>query len=97
MNLGAVPPELGGREIPSFFILWINVVRFMPSLAAAPVVPPITQPTDSSVLSIRAYSESLSVVPPRWKVVVCRGAELAGKGFGSKPSLDMMTARSMRL
>lgn len=31
-----------GREIPSFFILEINVVRFIPSRAAVPAAPPIT-------------------------------------------------------
>jgi hypothetical protein len=34
-----------GRKIPSFCILQIRVVRFKPSLAAAPFGPPITQPT----------------------------------------------------
>src|ERR1700730_13560122 len=51
-----------GREIPSFFILWINVVRFKPSVAAAPFAPPITQLTASSVWRISVRSESRSVV-----------------------------------
>src|SRR5258708_4911613 len=51
-----------GREIPSFCIFAINVVRLRPSLAAAPFAPPITQPTDSSVRRIRLRSESLRVV-----------------------------------
>src|SRR5260370_23385422 len=51
-----------GRKIPSFCILQIRVVRFKPSLAAAPFGPPITQPTASSVCKIRARSESLRVV-----------------------------------
>ena len=38
------------------------VVRFKPSLAAAPFGPPITQPTDSSMLRIRVRSESLKVI-----------------------------------
>jgi hypothetical protein len=50
------------REIPSFFILAINVVRFRPSLAAAPVAPPITQPAASSICNINECSESLRVV-----------------------------------
>jgi hypothetical protein len=41
-----------GREIPSFFILAINVVRASPGLLAAPLAPPITQPTDSNVCKI---------------------------------------------
>jgi hypothetical protein len=36
-----------GREIPSLCILWISVVRFKPSLAAAPFGPPISQPSSS--------------------------------------------------
>src|ERR1700730_9990136 len=51
-----------GREIPSFCILWISVVRFKPSLAAAPFGPPITQPTPCSVCRISARSESFRVV-----------------------------------
>src|SRR3979411_657338 len=35
-----LPPRCG-REIPNFCILQIKVVRFKPSLAAAPFVPPI--------------------------------------------------------
>jgi hypothetical protein len=38
-----------GLEIPSFCILWIRVVRFKPSLVAAPFGPPITQRTSSNV------------------------------------------------
>jgi hypothetical protein len=33
-----------GRAIPSFFISAIKVVPFNPSLAAAPVAPPMTTP-----------------------------------------------------
>lgn len=51
----------GGRKIPCFFILAINVVRFMPNLAA-PYGPPITYPAASNAASIKARSESLSVV-----------------------------------
>ena len=48
--------------MPSFCILWISVVRFKPSLAAAPFGPPITQPTDSRAFRIRVRSESRKVV-----------------------------------
>src|SRR3981189_3606173 len=51
-----------GRKIPSFCILWISVVRFTPSLAAAPAAPPITQPTASNVRRISSRSASLNVV-----------------------------------
>src|SRR5260370_33420577 len=48
-----------GREIPSFFILEIKGVRFTPSLDAAPVGPPITQPTASSSRRTGARPDSL--------------------------------------
>jgi hypothetical protein len=51
-----------GRQIPNFCILQISVVRFRPSLAAAPFGPPITQAVASSVCRITARSESLKVV-----------------------------------
>jgi hypothetical protein len=47
-----------GREIPSFFILAINVVRFSPSRAAAPPDPPITQPASRNACKIRRRVES---------------------------------------
>src|SRR5580692_5788663 len=50
-----------GLEIPSFSILWIRVVRGSPSLLAAPLGPPITQPTCSRVWRIAARSVSISV------------------------------------
>jgi hypothetical protein len=49
-----------GREIPSFFILAIKVVRFSPSRAAAPPDPPITQPASRNACKIRARVESLN-------------------------------------
>ena len=49
-------------EIPSFCILQISVVRFRPSLAAAPFGPPITHAVASSVCRIAARSDSLRVV-----------------------------------
>src|ERR1700692_3426314 len=51
-----------GLQILSFCILQISVVRFRPSLAAAPFGPPTTQAVDSSVCRITARSESLRVV-----------------------------------
>src|SRR6266851_8357859 len=51
-----------GLQMPSFCILQISVVRFRPSLAAAPFGPPITQAVASSVCRITARSESLRVV-----------------------------------
>jgi len=84
-----------GRKIPSFCILWISVVRFNPSLAAAPFGPPITQPTASSVCRIRARSESRSVVAPGDLAARCSVSAM-GRGFGSTPSLERITARSIR-
>jgi hypothetical protein len=46
--------------MPSLFILEINVVLAKPSLAAAPLAPAITHPTDSKVSSSRARSESFN-------------------------------------
>src|SRR5260370_32011072 len=74
-----------GREIPSFCIFAISVVRLRPSLAAAPLGPPITQPAVSSVCRMRLRSESLRVVrggeetPPRG----LSGSE----GIGRTPSI----------
>src|SRR5271163_2546770 len=71
----------------------MSVVRFKSSFAAAPFGPPITQPTDSRVHRIRARSES-------FRVVATEGAALktpaADKGLGSTPSLERITARSIR-
>src|ERR1700681_3748841 len=78
-----------GREIPSFCILWISVVRFKPSLAAAPFGPPITQPTPSSVRRISACSESLKVVAAG--EMTTAGVPAVGKGLGSTPSLERIT------
>ena len=81
-----------GREIPSFCILWISVVRVNPSLAAAPFGPPITQRTASSVCRIRVRSESRSVVAPReivrGLVSFCGGQRIGkhtivGKDYGT--------------
>ena len=53
-----VPSLRTGREIPSFFILAIKVVRFSPSRAAAPPDPPITQPASRNACKIRRRVES---------------------------------------
>jgi hypothetical protein len=84
-----------GREIPSFFILAIKVVRFSPSRAAAPLGPPIAQLTDCSVRRIRARWESLN---KPWDVGISVTGLLSeiGKKFGSTPSFDRITARSIR-
>jgi hypothetical protein len=50
------------REMPSRFILLMSVERLRPSFAAAPFAPPITHPTESSVLRISVRSDSRSVV-----------------------------------
>src|SRR5258708_38882243 len=71
-----------GRKIPSFCILQIRVVRFNPSLAAAPFAPPITQPAASSVFKIRARSESLRVVTVGG---MTHSDAAVGKGLGSTP------------
>jgi hypothetical protein len=47
-----------GREIPSFFILAIKVVRFRLSRAPAPPGPPITQPASRNACKIRRRVES---------------------------------------
>ena len=50
-----------GREIPNLFIFAINVVRFSPSLAAAPPEPPMTQPAARNACRIASRVESVSV------------------------------------
>ena len=83
-----------GREIPNFFIFAINVVRFNPNLAAAPPVPPMTHPVAFSACRMTVRVESLNEP--------CAGGGVtglfssAGRGFGRTPSLDLMTARSIR-
>ena len=54
-------PNLCLLEIPSLFILDNNVVLGRPILAAAPLAPAITHPTDSKVSTSRARSESRNV------------------------------------
>src|SRR5690242_18842273 len=47
-----------GRDIPSFFILEIKVVRFSPRRAAAPRSPPTIQPDASNARRITARCDS---------------------------------------
>jgi hypothetical protein len=58
-------PLEGGLEIPILGTRLINVVRFKPSLAAAPFAPSITQPTACRVCRISAHSEPFKVV---WEI-----------------------------
>src|SRR5215470_15280846 len=83
-----------GLDIPNFFIFAINVVRFSPSLAAAPRGPPMTQLVACSACRIAASVESVSV--PCFGDSVSGLFSTAGKGFGRTPSLDLITARSIR-
>src|SRR6201987_6503236 len=83
-----------GLDIPNFFIFAINVVRFSPSLAAAPPGPATTQPDARNACRIEARVESVSV--PCCGNTVTGLFYTAGKGFGRTPSLDLMTARSIR-
>jgi hypothetical protein len=55
-------PSGGGPKILCFFILAISVVRFIPSLAAAPYGPPTNHPVASNAAKIKARSDSLIVV-----------------------------------
>src|SRR5208283_1989601 len=57
-----LPAFRSRAENPEILHLVISVMRFKPSLEAAPLGPPITQPTASSVRRIRACSEPLRVV-----------------------------------
>ena len=83
-----------GREIPSFFIFAINVVRFSPSVVAAPPGPPITQPAARNAFRISALVKSLNVP---WVAQGVTGLSFpVGSGFGRIPSLDLITALSIR-
>jgi len=94
-----------GRSIPSLFSRYISVVRFRPSLSAAPFGPPILQPVACSVQSISARSDS--------RIVICSGGSGfldispieggegmgsadAGSGFKSTPSCARIMARATR-
>lgn len=54
--------DYDGREIPSFCILDWRVVRFIPSLAAAPAGPPMVHSDSRSALRICSRSACSSVV-----------------------------------
>jgi transposase len=90
-----------GLEIPSLLILASRVVRFSPSLVAAPRCPPTIQPTCSSVSKIRARSESSQVID-EWKVRLgCRLGIMSSacflcSGFESAPFRERITARSTK-
>lgn len=56
--------DYDGREMPSFCILDWRVVRFMPSLAAAPAGPPMVQFVLCSALRICSRSAYSRVVVP---------------------------------
>src|SRR5499425_3686357 len=89
-----------GREIPSFFILEMRLVLGNPSRAAAPSGPPIIQSVSSNVCKIKDRVQSLNV--PRLESQVLSfwfdsgDWSISGSGLGSTPSLDRMTARSIR-
>src|SRR5262249_44296454 len=50
-----------GREMPSFFIFEVKVVRFSRGLAAAPLGPPITQAVARSAFKIRVRCELINM------------------------------------
>ena len=83
-----------GREIPSLFILAIKVVRFSPNRAAAPTGPPTIQPAACNVCNIKACSVSLSV--DCVGVTITGFSSDVGKGFGSTPLSERITARSIK-
>lgn len=59
--MAAFADNFGGRQIPNFFILEINVVRFKPSWAAAPLGPPIAHSVLSRACKMMARCESMNV------------------------------------
>src|SRR5260370_11321038 len=96
-----------GREIPSFFILAINVVRFSPSRAAAPSGPPIIHPAACKACAIRARVEPSNVpcegvtvtgfLSDTERGLIATFLSDFGRGFGSTPLFDRITARSVQL
>jgi len=82
-----------GRRIPCFFILAISVVRFIPNRAAAPYGPPTNHPVASSAPTIRMRSDSFSVV--LGGNAATDGERVGRRRFGSNPSFDSITARSI--
>src|SRR6516164_11204706 len=94
-----------GLDIPNFFIFAINVVRFSPSRAAAPRDPPTIQPDACNVFRIKARWESRSVPSCTegkttestviTSFALIRLESQGGKGFGSTPFLERITARSI--
>ena len=82
-----------GREIPNFLILAIRVVRFSPRRVAAPLGPPTTQPVAFNACKINARVESVNVCSEGFLTAT---GFLSGKGLGSTPLFDRITARSIR-
>ena len=83
-----------GLEMPSFFIFEVKVVRFSPSLAAAPSGPPMTQPVARSTCRMRTRWQSTNILPARVSDAGClaamaRGFEVAGRGLGSTIAPDL--------
>ena len=102
----AISTRPTGREIPSFFILAIKVVRFSPNRAAAPLGPPIIHRAACKTRKIRARVEP-SNVPCEGVTVTgfLSDAETGlvaaflsefGSGFGSIPLFERITARSIK-
>ena len=93
-----------GRSIPSLFSRYMSVVRFRPSLSAAPFGPPILQPVACSVQSISARSDSRIVICSGGSgfLDVCSiegggmGSADAGSGFKRTPSCARIMARATR-
>src|SRR5260370_9124548 len=96
----AISPRPTGREIPSFFILAIKVVRFSPNRAAAPLGPPIIHRAACKARKIRARVEPSNVpcegvTVPRFLSDAETGLVAAffsdfGSGFESVPVFDRM-------
>ena len=89
-----MPLGLTGRDIPSFFILDIKVVRFSPSRTAAPPGPPTTHPAACKVCNISARWESVNVL--RVELIGSVSLFDMDSGFGSSPLFDWITARSIK-
>jgi|SRR6185295_7429841 len=110
-SIRGVPGELSqslrrtGREIPSFFILAINVVRLSPKRAAAPHGPPIVHPAAWRLCKIRARVESSKVsceraaatgLLPDIEGLMAAFTSDFGSVFGRTPLFDRITARSIK-
>jgi hypothetical protein len=89
-----------GREIPSFFILEIRLVLGTPNRVAAPWGPPITQSVSLRVARISYRVLLLSVADVELGIVDFCGhlgvRSSTGRGLGSTPSSDWITALSTK-